>query len=241
MDTEVKRLSRLTAILIQLLSRRIVNATKLAEKFEVSTRTIYRDIKTLENAGVPIVTEEGKGYSLLDGYRIPPIMLTETEANALLTSELLIQSSRDVSLIEAFSSVSAKIKAVVPDSLKRKTELLEQKVGVSNTYISQTPKSNALIELQRAMLDHLVTRLVYKDNAGNTTTRTVEPFAVYANQNNDWVLVAYCRLRSDFRTFSLTGIENLLITTETFKPHKLTFEQYLEERYENKKRLDNQG
>jgi predicted DNA-binding transcriptional regulator YafY len=185
------------------------------------------------------VTEEGKGYSLVEGYRIPPIMLTETEANALLTAELLIQSSRDVSLTEAFSSVSAKIKAVVPDSLKRKTELLGQKVGVSNRYTDQSPKSKALLELQMSMLDYQVVKLSYTDISGNTTTRMIEPFAVYANQNNDWVLVAYCRLRRDFRTFSLTGIENLLITGEHFEPHPLTFEQYLEQKYENRKRLNN--
>ncbi|MCC5613221.1 HTH domain-containing protein, partial [Nostoc sp. CHAB 5834] len=92
MDNDIKRLSRITAILIQFLSRRLVNSKTLAGKFNVSVRTIYRDIKLLESAGVPIMTEEGKGYSLMDGYKVPPVMLTETEANALLTAELIIQS-----------------------------------------------------------------------------------------------------------------------------------------------------
>ncbi len=87
---DTKRLSRLTAILIQLQAKRMVTANDLARKFGVSARTIYRDIKALEQAGVPIVTEEGKGFSLLEGYRLPPIMFTESEANALITAEQLV-------------------------------------------------------------------------------------------------------------------------------------------------------
>jgi len=144
-DNDIKRLTRLTAILIQLQSMRLLNATKLSEKFNVSIRTIYRDIKALEQAGVPIITEEGKGFSLMEGYKIPPVMFTESEANALLTAELIIQSSKDSSLIKEFASVTAKVKAVLPNSLKNKTERLEQKMGVSNTYIDKSPKSNILL------------------------------------------------------------------------------------------------
>ncbi|RYF81203.1 MAG: HTH domain-containing protein, partial [Chitinophagaceae bacterium] len=76
-DNDTKRLSRLTAILIQLQSTRLVTATNLAKKFSVSIRTIYRDIKALEQAGVPILPEEGKGYSLMEGYKVPPMMFSE--------------------------------------------------------------------------------------------------------------------------------------------------------------------
>ena len=83
-DNDIKRLSRLTAILTQLQTKRILTSTTLAEKFGVSIRTIYRDIKALEQAGIPILTEDGKGYSLMEGYRIPPVMFTENEANAII-------------------------------------------------------------------------------------------------------------------------------------------------------------
>ncbi|TWJ00634.1 HTH domain-containing protein [Mucilaginibacter frigoritolerans] len=86
-NNDTRRISRLTAILTQLQSKRILTSTTLAKKFDVSVRTIYRDIKVLEHAGVPIYTEDGKGYSLMDGYRIPPVMFTEDEANALITIE----------------------------------------------------------------------------------------------------------------------------------------------------------
>jgi len=234
MNNDIKRLSRLTAILIQFLSRRLVNAKTLADKFGVSVRTIYRDIKLLESAGVPILTEEGKGYSLMDGYKVPPIMLTETEANALLTAELIIQSSKDTSLIAEFASVTAKIKAVLPRTLKDRTEKLEKRMGVSNTYINNSPKSNLLLQLQKTLLANSVINIDYTNKNGEKSRRDLEPFALYANQKSEWVLVAFCRLRNDFRSFSLTNISSLTITDESFEPHNITFEQYLVKTFGNK-------
>lgn len=88
--TDTKRLSRLTAILLQLQTQRIITAPALADKFNISVRTIYRDIKALEQAGVPILTEEGKGYTLMEGYKVPPVMFTESQANALILAEQLV-------------------------------------------------------------------------------------------------------------------------------------------------------
>ena len=120
---DIKRLSRLTTtILTQLQTKRILNSTTLAEKFEVSVRTIYRDIKALEKAGVPILTEDGKGYSLMEGYRIPPVMFTESEANALITAERLVMKNRDSSLSKEYAEVANKIKTILLYSTKEKTD-----------------------------------------------------------------------------------------------------------------------
>ena len=94
MNDNTKRLSRLISILTQLRTKRILTAPELASKFSVSNRTIYRDIKALEEAGVPILTEEGKGYYLMEGYRIPPVMFTDSEVNALITAEKIIAKSK---------------------------------------------------------------------------------------------------------------------------------------------------
>lgn len=234
LDNDIKRLTRLTAILTQLQSKRVVTAKKLADKFGVSNRTIYRDIKTLEKAGVPIITEEGKGYSIMDGYRLPPIMFTEDEANALLTAELIIQSSKDSSLINKFSEAISKVRAVIPNIIKSRTERLEQKMGITNTYTDTSPKSKYLLEIQNAMLEYLVISLDYKNKAGKSTKRNIEPFAIYSTQNNEWVMIALCRLRKDFRTFSLLNIEKLMTTKEKFEPHKMTFKQYLDKKFGSK-------
>jgi len=99
MPEEKTRLARLSAIVTQLQSKSIVTAKAIADRHNVSIRTVYRDIRTLEQSGIPIITEEGKGYSILDGYSLPPIMFTEAEALALITAEQLIGRNNDQSLI----------------------------------------------------------------------------------------------------------------------------------------------
>ena len=172
-DSDTKRITRLTAILTQLQSKRFVTASKLAGRFGVSNRTIYRDIKTLESAGVPIFTKESKGFSIMDDYRIPPIMFTEDEANALLTAELNIQSSKDSSLINKFSEAISKVKAVIPIKIKSNTEMLEQKMGISNIYIDNSPKSKYLVEIQKALVEYWVISIDYTNQSGQSTKRNL--------------------------------------------------------------------
>lgn len=130
MSKEKPRLSRLTALLTQLQSGRIVTATEMAEKHKVSVRTIYRDIRTLEMSGVPIITEEGKGYSLLEGYKLPPVMFTKNEANALITAEQIVNQNKDQSLIDNYNSAILKIKSVLKYTQKDKAELLTERIQV---------------------------------------------------------------------------------------------------------------
>lgn len=117
-DNDTKRLSRLTAILTQLQTKRLLTATALADKFAVSIRTIYRDIRALEQAGVPILTEEGKGYTLMEGYRVPPVMFTEAQANALIIAEQLVLKNKDTSFIKDYTEAVDKIKSVLNYSIK---------------------------------------------------------------------------------------------------------------------------
>nr|WP_232826484.1 HTH domain-containing protein [Lewinella sp. IMCC34183] len=109
--SETNRLSRLTAILTQLQTKRIVTASELAAKYSVSVRTIYRDFRSLERAGVPISTQEGKGYRLMEHYRLPPVMFTEAEANALIMAEQLVQKTKDASLLRDYGAAMEKIRA----------------------------------------------------------------------------------------------------------------------------------
>ncbi len=234
LDNDIKRITRLTAILTQLQSKRLLTANKLAETYGVSTKTIYRDIKVLEKSGVPVFTQEGKGFSIVDGYRLSPIMFTEEEANALLTAELIIQSGKDSSLIQKFSEAILKVKAVLPKKVLNKAERLTEKMGISNTYIDNSPKSKYLLEIQKAMVDYFVISIDYTNKKGKSSQRLLEPFALFSNQNNEWVMVAFCRLRKDFRSFSLQNIYKLIVTDENFKPHQFTFSQYLETTYGNK-------
>src|SRR5579864_6209767 len=112
-NQDTKRFTRLIEIFLILQSKKISTSTTLAKRLNVSVRTIYRDIKALEQAGVPILTEEGKGYSIMEGYRIPPIMFTELEATALVTAEQLILKNSDSSLIRHYTDAVNKVRAVL--------------------------------------------------------------------------------------------------------------------------------
>ncbi|TLU97293.1 helix-turn-helix transcriptional regulator [Dyadobacter luticola] len=227
-DNDTSRLSRLVAIVTQLQSKRTITSTYLAEQFNVSVRTIYRDIRTLESAGVPVVTEEGKGYTLVEGYRLPPVMFSEEEANALITAEKLVQLNKDSSLSQNYVSAVTKIKSVLRSKTKDKAALLSERVAFEETS-PLSSGSNLLSSLQIALTHFNVVRLAYRSSAkDDTTLRFVEPFAVINRLGENWYLIAWCRLRQDFRLFRFDRIIGFEIINETFKPHNISLEEFLE-------------
>lgn len=228
-DTDLKRLSRLTAILTQLQTKRLLTASFLAEKFNVSTRTIYRDIKALEDAGVPIITEEGKGYSLMEGYKIPPIMFTENQANALILAEQLVLTTKDTSFIKDYNEAVEKVKAVLKYSLKDKVNLLSERTRFERN-VNRERNSNNLSDLQFALTNHILIKIEYTNEKGENSTRTIEPFALLNTEN--WLLVAYCRLRKEFRYFRLDRIQKMEYLQEHFEAHKMTLQEYFEKYYD---------
>ena len=119
-SNNINRLSRLTAILIKLQAKPFISVLQLSQEFGVSKRTIYRDLESLEQAGVPLTLIEGKGYSLMNGYNIPPVMFTESEANALIFGEKLIAKTKDESLIHEFNKAIDKIKSVLRTPKKKR-------------------------------------------------------------------------------------------------------------------------
>ncbi|MFH6959191.1 helix-turn-helix transcriptional regulator [Flavobacterium aquidurense] len=226
-NNDTKRLSRLTAILTMLQTKRLLTASELANKFSVSKRTIYRDIKALEQAGVPILTEDGKGYTLMEGYRIPPVMFTESEANALITAEQLILKNKDASFVKEYTEAINKIKSVLRNNTKDKVNLLSNRILFRNNKDNDRT-SNFLSTLQVALTNFNLVKIKYNSiETDQTTERTIEPFAIYSTKEN-WLLIAFCRLRKDFRAFRLDRIQNLYVLNEKFEPHKMTLQEYFD-------------
>ncbi|SNY94530.1 helix-turn-helix transcriptional regulator [Flagellimonas pacifica] len=221
---EKPRLSRLTAILTQLQSSPIVTAKMLAEKHNVSIRTIYRDIRTLEKSGVPVVTEEGKGYSMMEGYQLPPVMFTEDEANALITAEQLILKNKDVSFVQHYSEAILKIKALLKGSQKEKASLLTDRIYFFNNY-SDHKTSDYLMRIQSSITNFEVLNIDYLSIGQEFTNRDIEPFALYSTQEK-WLLIAYCRLRKAFRVFRIDLIQKITGTSQNFESHNMTLEEY---------------
>ena len=225
------RLERLTAIITQLQTKRLITSTMLSEKFGVSVRTIYRDIRALEKSGIPIITEEGRGYSIMEGYRLPPIMFTEKEANALITAEQILSLNKDKSFVQDLKEAINKIKAVLKLESKEKAELLSSRMFVweRNDEIND---SNHLSLIQMALTNFNPLKLTYSTDNETVTEREIEPFALVTSSKMGWYLIAWCRLRNDFRTFRLDRMQQIDILTSHFEPHKITMQEYYE-KYRN--------
>jgi len=228
-DNDTTRLSRLTAILTQLQTKRLLTAPELAKRFSVSVRTIYRDIKALEQAGVPVYTEEGKGYRLMEGYKIPPVMFTESQANALILAEQLVLKNKDASFIKDYLEAIDKIKAVLGHQVKDNVNLLAERTRFTQNFNNER-NSNNLSDLQFALTNFYLTRIDYTNEANQTSCRLIEPFALLSTQEN-WLLVAWCRLRLEFRFFRLDRIKKLEMLAEKFSPHKMTLQEYFDKNH----------
>jgi len=220
----MNHLSRLLSILTILKSKRIITGNELAKKFDVSLRTIYRDIRKLEESGVPIMTIEGRGYSIMDGYMVAPIMFDEMEVNALITAEHLIAKTNDDSLIEHFERTLEKIKSVFKSSLQSQGELLNRKMHVFKTK-SDGVKSSSLSHIQMAITNFRVTDLTYKAKGKETTQRKIEPVSIYC-YDEKWIVIGWCRLRKDYRAFRLDRIEHFKILEEKFEDKNFDLRAY---------------
>lgn len=202
----------------------MMTGTELAERFEVSVRTIYRDIRKLEEAGVPILTIEGRGYSIMDGYVVAPIMFDEMEVNALITAEQLISKTNDDSLIKHFEQTLDKIKSVFKSSLQSRGEMLQNKMRVFKKQEDEV-KTSSLTYLQMAITNFRVTEITYKAPEKQVTSRRIEPLAIYSF-NEKWLLVGWCHLRQDYRVFRLDRILHFKILEEVFEDRNFDLRKY---------------
>lgn len=227
MTKEKPRISRLTAILTDLQSKSLITSKYLSEKYNVSIRTIYRDIRTLEQSGVPVVTEEGLGYSILDTYRLPPIMFSEEEANALVTAEHIINKNKDASLAKYYGQAITKIKSVLKNSQKNDLEYISDRIEVRDNTASEATSEN-LIQLQSALTKRQLVKLHYHSLEDKHSNRIVEPFALFTTHGN-WVLIAFCRLKNAYRYFRLDRIKDISVLQDFYEPHSMTLQQYFEE------------
>ena len=214
-ENEISRLARITNIATMIKSKRIVTAAQIAKKFDVSIRTVYRDIKTLESSGVPVITIEGKGYSIMEGYTLPPLMFTEAEANALVTAGHLISKTKDSSLTRNYQEALIKIKSVTRSNIKEKSDLLSDRILILRKS-GQNQTSSSLSAIQLSVTNHTLTKIDYqKPNDPEAHTRFIEPHVLcYLNEN--WILVAWCRLRHGFRSFRIDRMTNIEFQKSTF-------------------------
>lgn len=210
----MNRFDRITAILIQLQSKKVVKAQDLADRFGISLRTVYRDIRTLEEAGVPLYGEAGVGYSVVDGYRLPPVMFTREEAMAFITAEKLMEKFTDAAVQQNFTSAMYKVKAVLRGSEKDLVENLEDNIIVHDKKRDKLPPANILDTLLNAIAGKKAVHLVYRAFGNeDTTERLVEPIGIF-HENDNWYTIAWCHLREEYRQFRADRIIKAQLTQQ---------------------------
>lgn len=207
----MNRFDRITAILIQLQSKKVVKAQDLADRFGTSLRTIYRDIRTLEEAGVPLYGEAGIGYSIVDGYRLPPVMFTQEEAIAFVTAEKLMGKFTDSALNTNFSSAMYKVKAVLRGTEKDLVENLEEQIIVIDRPKNTTPPANILDVLLKAIAEKKAVKMIYKAFGNDKSERLIEPIGIF-HEHENWYTIAYCHLREEYRQFRIDRVIDIHLT-----------------------------
>jgi len=251
----MNRFDRVTSLLLLLQTRSVVTAGFLSDHFNVSERTIYRDIRTLENAGVPIGAEAGVGYFLERSYRLPPVCFTLDEAASILLGEKLLVTSLDANSLQDFKQALNKIRAVIDSSDKDYLSSFDADIEVlptgshfpidnTNPRDQESTATSALggashsgdrwlRECRSALLYRQVIEIDYAALSSNQQSlRCIEPIGLFYYSWH-WHLIAWCRLRKAYRDFRLDRIQSFAPKTEQFAKHsRLTLQQYLNEQPE---------
>lgn len=226
----MNRIDRLSAILIQLQSKKVVRASEIAERFDISLRTVYRDIRALEEAGVPIGAEAGIGYFLNSEFNLPPVMFTQEEACAFLLAEKLVRKLSDAKVSNAFEGALFKVKSVLKSSEKEHLEKLTNKIAVFNRNpLDDSTQNLFLTDIQSALANKQIISLDYKAKYNQEiSNRIIEPVSL-CNYDMHWHLIAYCRLRNDYRDFRLDRTIALKVLEEQFTGvNHLSLNEYFE-------------
>jgi predicted DNA-binding transcriptional regulator YafY len=200
---DMNRIDRVSAILIHLQSRRVVKAIDIAGRFNISLRTVYRDVKTLEQAGIPIIGEAGIGYSIMDGYRLPPVMFTREEATAFLTAEKFIEKLTDSSISEHHKSAMYKIRAILKTAEKNLLEDIDNKIEVLKSHHQMRVDNKDHIQplLNGIAQRKVITIDYFANHSQERTKRDIEPIGIFF-KDSYWHLIAFCRMRNDYRDFT---------------------------------------
>lgn len=217
----MNRTDRLLAIVLELQRYGTRRAEDLAKTFEVSRRTIYRDIQALSEAGIPLVAMTGHGYSLVEDYFLPPVNFTTDEALVLLLGSDIMEQNTDAEYRKAVLSATKKIETIIPNHLIESVNYLRRNIKMLGMRRLNDQKSSQLTQIRRAMIDQKQIQINYtkrlsENEITTPTTRVIAPYSL-AHLKDDWYIMAHCYLRDDVRVFRLSRIDKITILPRAFK------------------------
>ena len=222
----MNRIDRLFGMVTLLQARRYVPAERLAAHFGISVRTVYRDIRALDEQGIPVSFEAGRGYFLVQGYFLPPVSFTPEEASALLLLQTLGATLADRSIQPLVAAALLKVRAVLRPPDQARLAQLDHGIRLAVPEYQEHPTPH-LAPMQQAIAGQQVLELAYRDKEGHATQRRVEPIGLVF-YNFAWQLVGWCQLRQDYRQFRVSRVQQLTATTLPFtNPAPLSLSAYL--------------
>ncbi len=217
----MNRTDRLLAIVLELQGKGRQRAEDLAATFETSKRTIYRDIQALGQAGVPLISVPGHGYSLMKGYFLPPLSFTTDEATMLLLGSDFMAQNFDAQYRAAAQLAGRKIAGVLPEKLRDEVHYLQSNIRfIVMGGPEQSAEPEMLPQLRRAIIERTIVRFRYHTRHAEVgrdaqSTREADPYSLM-HISNAWYLAAYCHMRQGMRHFRLDRMENLELLAKTF-------------------------
>jgi predicted DNA-binding transcriptional regulator YafY len=218
----MNRTDRLLAIVLELQRKGHRRAEDLAASFETSKRTIYRDIQALCESGVPVIAQPGSGYSLLDGYFLPPVSFSTDEATMLLLGSEFVADNFDAQYREAAHSASRKIEAVLSQKLRAEVDYLRSSITfVPAQVLSGSAAANFLPPLRRAIIEQRRIRFHYhtrysEDGSSAQRIREADPYGLL-HYADSWYFIGHCHLRNDIRNFKVNRISDLEVLEKAFE------------------------
>ena len=211
------KVDRLVSIIMILLDKKRIGAQELAEMFEVSHRTIYRDIDTINMAGIPVQSTSGVGggFEIMQKYKIDTKVFSTAELSAILMGlSSLSNMMRGDELINAF----AKVRSFIPADRAKEIELKANQIYIDLSPWMGNKNIQPYLEIiKTALKESKLLSFDYADRYGNTTSRTAEPYQLVL-KNSHWYWQGYCYKRNDYRLFKLSRISNLQLEEESFTP-----------------------
>ena len=226
----MNRIDRLMGIITLLQAKKHLTVSQIAEHFGNSERTVFRDLRAIGEIGVPVFFEPEKGYSVGNGFFLPPVSLTVEEANALSLAEPLVVRFADKSIQEHFGTALTKIKMVLGRSQQENMEKSREGAAhfIPDRYQHLMPSTDYLTPLQNAVVQQKIVRLEYLNTDDEISIREVEPIGLTFYSLN-WHLIAWCHLRQGYRDFRTSRIQHLRVTMQPFLKHDhLSLNEYLQ-------------
>jgi predicted DNA-binding transcriptional regulator YafY len=227
----MNRIDRLMGIITHLQAKKHLTLSQIATQFEISERTVFRDLKAIGEIGVPVSFEMDKGYSVGTGYFLPPISLTVEEANALSLVEPLVIRFSDKSIYQHYSTALMKIKMVLGRSQREKMDISQASAAhfIPDHYLHMLPSTDYLAPLQNAIINQNIVRIEYLNMNEYRTEREVEPIGLTFYSLN-WHLIAWCHEKNQYRDFRTSRIQSMKVTLQKFrKKDHLGLNDYLQQ------------